>query len=192
MEKVSEKLGFFAAIFTTLSLGTSPHPFILVLCYAIHEAGHITVARAVGAEIKKIKIGSFRLSLSYDCSGLSYKREIFVQLGGIAFNLLSVLIATVFWGFDGGSVDFFIICNASLALMNLYPASVLDGGGILKTMLLSVTDEMKAMRIFKAVSFVAVILMWMLAVYLQIVFCANLSLFIISLVLLVELCFEAI
>lgn len=192
MEKISERLGFFAAIFTTLSLGTSPHPFILVLCYAIHEAGHITVARLVGGKIKKFKLGPFHLSLSYDCRDLSYKREILVQLGGIIFNLLSVAVVSLFWGFGGGSVDFFIICSVSLALMNLYPASVLDGGGILKTMLLSVTDEMKAMRIFKAVSFVAVILMWMLAVYLQIVFCANLSLFIISLVLLVELCFEAI
>jgi len=79
MEKISERLSIFAAIFTTLSLSTSPHPFILVLCYIIHEAGHIVFARIVGAKIKKFKIGSFHLSLSYDCSNLSYKKEILVQ-----------------------------------------------------------------------------------------------------------------
>ncbi len=191
MEKVSERLSIFAAIFTTLSLGTSPHPFILVLCYIIHEIGHITIARAVGAKIKKFKMGSFHLSLSYDCSNLSYKKEILVQLGGIIFNLLSAGILALFPGFGGESVDFFIICSLSLALMNLYPASVLDGGGILKSILLSTMEEYKAIRIFKGVSLVSVILMWLVSVYLQIIFCANLSLFVISVVLLIELCFSS-
>ena len=188
MEKASERFGFFAAIFTTLSLGTSPHPFILVLCYIIHEIGHITLARLVGAEIKKFKIGSFHLSLSYDCSSISYKKEILVQFGGILFNVLSAIIVVISPFFSGESVDFFVICSVSLALMNLYPASILDGGGILKSILLSLMDEEKATKIFKAVSLTSVILMWFVSVYLQIIFCANLSLFIISIVLLIELC----
>ena len=191
MEKLSERLSIFAAIFTTLSLGTSPHPFILVLCYIIHEVGHITFAKIAGAKIKKLKIGSFHLSLSYDCSELSYKREILVQLGGIIFNLTSAGILSLFSDFGGGSVDFFIICSLCLAVMNLYPASVLDGGGVLKSILLLKMDEDRAVRIFKSVSLVCIILMWMLSVYLQIIFCANLSLFVISVVLLVELCFES-
>lgn len=191
MEKISERLSIFAAIFTTLSLSTSPHPFILVLCYIIHEAGHIVFARIVGAKIKKFKIGSFHLSLSYDCSNLSYKKEILVQLGGIIFNLLSAVALSLFPAFAGESVDFFIICSISLALMNLYPASVLDGGGILKSILLFTMDEDKALKIFKGISLVSVILMWLVAVYLQIIFCANLSLFIISIVLLIELCFNS-
>ena len=192
MEKLSERLGIFAAVFTTLSLGTSPHPFILVLCYVIHEAGHITLARIVGAKIKKFKIGSFHLSLAYDCTKISYKREILVQSGGIIFNLTSAGVAALFSGFGGGSVDFFIICSLSLALMNLYPASMLDGGGVLKSILLLTVDEGRALRIFKAVSFFAVVFMWLFSVYLQIVFCANLSLFVISVLLLVELCFEGV
>jgi membrane-associated protease RseP (regulator of RpoE activity) len=191
MEKLSDRLSIFAAIFTTLSLGTSPHPFILVLCYIIHEVGHITLAKIAGAKIKKLKIGSFHLSLSYDCSELSYKREILVQLGGIIFNLTSAGILSLFSDFGGGSVDFFIICSLCLAVMNLYPASVLDGGGVLKSILLLKMDEDRAVRIFKSVSLVCIILMWMLSVYLQIIFCANLSLFVISVVLLVELCFES-
>lgn len=190
MEKLSERLGVFAAVFTTLSLGASPHPFILVLCYVIHEAGHITLARAVGAKIKKFKIGSFHLSLAYDCTEISYKREILVQLGGIIFNLASAGIVAIFSDFGGGSVDFFVICSLSLALMNLYPASMLDGGGVLKSILLLTVEEGRAVRIFKAVSFFAVVLMWLFSVYLQIVFSANLSLFVISVILLVELCFE--
>lgn len=190
MEKISERLGIFAAIFTTISLSASPHPFILVLCYIIHEIGHITVARIVGAKIKKFKIGSFHLSLSYDCGNLSYKKEIAVQLGGIIFNLIAAAMLTLFEGLGGESVDFFIICNLSLGLMNLYPASVLDGGGVLKSILLSTVEEDRAIKIFKGISLVSAILMWLVSVYLQIIFCANLSLFIISVVLLIELCFN--
>ena len=113
-----------------------------------------------------------------------------VQFGGIIFNVLSAGIVALIPAFSGGSADFFVICSISLALMNLYPASVLDGGGILKSILLSVLDEEKATKIFKAVSLVSVIIMWLFSVYLQIIFCANISLFIISLVLLVELCFN--
>ena len=178
------------AVFTTLSLGTSPHPFILVLCYVIHEAGHVFFARLVGAKIKKFKIGSFHLSLSYDCSNLSYKKEIAVQSGGIVFNLLTAVIAWLFLDFGGESVDFFVICSFSLGLMNLYPASVLDGGGILKNVLLLRVDEAVAHKVYKGVSLISVILMWLISVYLQIIFASNLSLFVISIILLIELCFS--
>lgn len=192
MEKISERLGIFAAIFTMLSIGASPHPFILIFCYIIHELGHILVAYLLGAKIKKFKVGSFHLSLSYDCSHLSYKKEMLVQFGGIALNIITSLFVLFIPFFEGECADFFVICSFSLALMNLYPASVLDGGGILKSFLLLKMEERNAIRLWKAISFLSVILMWLLSIYLQIVFCANLSLFVISIVLLVELCFNGV
>ncbi len=189
MQRLSEKIGVIASVFTLFSLGTSPHPFILIFCYIIHETGHIFFAKIVGAEMKKIRFGSFRLCLSYNGENLTYKREILVQAGGIIFNILSALLVLVFGG-RTEALQFFIICNFSLALMNLYPVSILDGGGILKNIFLCFLPGGVSEKLCKVISFLGAIFMWILAVYIQIVFSANTSLFVISVFLLVELCFS--
>ena len=189
MNKKANKTGVVFALFTIISVGLSPHPFVLVLCYLIHEAGHIFFARLMGAKIEKLHIGSFHLSLSYDARGLSYKKEILVEAGGIIFNLLSVLFAFLF-PFSGQGFEFFLICSISLALMNLYPVSILDGGGILKNLLLCILAGDVAEKVSKTVSFICAILMWLIAVYVQIIFSASPSFFVISVLLLVKLCFS--
>ena len=139
--------------------------------------------------MKKIRFGAFRLCLSYDGRSLTYKGEMLVQAGGIIFNLLSAFLTSVI--FSGSDVArFFVVCNISLALMNLYPISILDGGGILKNLFLCIFGGGVAEKLSKGISFVCAILMWILAVYIQIVLSASTSLFVISLFLLVELCFS--
>ena len=117
---IYEKLGVIAVVLTMLSLGTSSHPFILVTCYAIHEIGHITVARILGAPMKGLRLRNFRLSLSYDNSCVTYKKEIFIQLGGIAFNLLSAALVYLIPAFATESSDFFVVCNISFMLISLF------------------------------------------------------------------------
>ncbi|MBO5286632.1 MAG: site-2 protease family protein [Clostridia bacterium] len=189
MDELGENLSTLGLLFTLMSLSTSPHPFILILCYIIHELGHMTFARLTGAKIGKMRAGVFHLSLSYDCSRLTYGKEILVCAGGIIFNLLSVAITCFFPFLQGEVYDFFKICSISLALMNLYPISILDGGGILKGVLLLILPEGVAEKASEVSSFIFAILMWLLAVYLQLVFSSNLSLFFISVLLLIQLCF---
>ena len=190
MESIGEKIGFIALILTTLSLGTSPHPFILILCYGIHELGHLIFSYVAGADMKGFKIGSLRLRLFYSCENLSYKRELLVQSGGIIFNLISALIVSFLPIFRGDVADFFKICSISLALFNLYPVSVLDGGGMLKSLLCILCSNLNVQRVCDIVSFLCAVIMWLISVYLQLVFNSNISLFIISVFLLMELCFS--
>ena len=188
MDSFGEKIGIVALAVTMVTLGTSPHPFILILCYIIHELGHLCFSKLAGAKMRKLKIGALHLSLSYDTSSLSYKREMLVQLGGVVFNLLFAFFSYLFG--SGEIAGFFVTCNLSLALMNLYPISILDGGGILKNIFLMILPRDVSEKLSKTISFVCAVLMWLLAIYMQIIFSANLSLFIISVALLVELCFS--
>ena len=188
MDRLGEKIGIIAMLITAFSLGSSPHPFVLILCYLIHELGHITMAKLVKAQMKSFKVGTLHLSISYDCSNLSYGRELLVLLGGILFNLISAFFVS-FLGFGGETCEFFVVGNISLAIMNLYPISILDGGGILKTLASMIWSRDVAEKLSKITSFICAILMWIIAVYFQIVFVSNFSLFLISVVLLVELCF---
>ncbi len=190
MDSFGDKLGGIALVLTMLALGTSPHPVILVLCYLIHEVGHLVLSRAVGAKMKKFKIGPLHLSLSYDCNGLSYGREMAVQAGGILFNLAFGVLVALIPALNSEEWSFFAVCNFSLALMNLYPVSILDGGGLLKSAISLIWSGDVAEKVTRITSFIFAIFMWLVAVYLQIVFASNFSLFIISVLLLIELCFS--
>ena len=177
MDTLGEKLGFIALLFTMMSISSSPHPIILIICYGIHEIGHIVTAKAVGAKIGRMRSGIFRLCISYDCSNVSYVRELVVCAGGIIFNLLSALVT--------------YICGLSrYELGGFFPISILDGGGILRCFFLMIFDPEKAKKICVFFSFFFAFVMWLCAVYLQLVFRSDISLFFISVFLLVELCFS--
>ena len=186
---IFNKLALFSIFLTIASISVTPYPEMLVISYLLHELGHMFFARVVGAKMKKIKIGTLHLSLSYDPSKISYLKEMIICFGGIIFNIISALIFLAL-PIKGEGRDFFIICNFSLAIMNLYPASILDGGGILRCFLKMTLPYQISEKISRGVSVFAIILLWLLCVYFQLVFVSNLSLFIISIILLVETCFS--
>jgi Zn-dependent protease len=131
----------------------------------------------------------FKLSIGYDCADLSYKKEALVCLGGVVFNFLFAILALFLTrGTEAGR--FLIVCNLSLGLMNLYPVSILDGGRIVKALLFSIFTSEKAEKISRYVSFFSAFLLWLVATYLQLIFSANISLFFVSVFLLIQLCFS--
>ena len=189
MESLGEKIGFVLILLTTMNISSSPHPLILILCYGIHEAGHLFFAYVTGAKIKNFKASLLRLNIKYDCSGISYMKEALVCGGGIIFNLLLFLIfAAPVFDFNE-KIGFFKVCNLSLAIKNLYPVTVLDGGGILRCLAYRLSSRAHADSIISSVSFAFAFIMWIFAVYLQLVFSADPSIFLISVLLLVEFCF---
>ena len=190
MSKILDNFAIFSLILTGFSISVSPYPIVLVLTYLIHELGHIAFAKICGAKIKKFKIGGFHLSLSYDCTEISYKKEVLVCLGGIIFNVISALFILLLPFPKGERLNFFIICSFCLAFMNFYPAEILDGGGVLKAFLNSLVSPPKSEKILRGVSIFAIILLWMVTVYFLLVFASNMSLFFISVLLLVEFCFS--
>ncbi|MBQ8738260.1 MAG: site-2 protease family protein [Clostridia bacterium] len=188
---MNEKIGVIAILFTLLSVSSSQYPLILILCYAIHEGGHLFFAKACGVKMRKFQMKLFRLRLSYDFEGVSYKKELVVSLGGIVFNLVFLALPLIFRLKMAEITVFYILCNASLALMNIYPVSSLDGGRVLRCLLLLIFQEERAIKIYNFISAFAVGVLWIFAVYLQLVFNSNVSLFFISVFLLVQICFSS-
>ncbi len=189
MSSIGERVSFFALLFTMMGISSSPHPVLMVLCYLVHELGHLFFAKMVGAKTRKIRGGVFKLSIGYDCADLSYKREALVCLGGVIFNLLFALIVALAIR-SNEARRFLIVCNLSLGIMNLYPVSILDGGRIVKSILLAIFSQEKAEKISRYVSFFSAFLLWLVATYLQLIFSSNISLFFISVFLLIQLCFS--
>lgn len=188
--KIKEILSIFAILFSIMNISLTKSPFLLVLSYVIHEIGHIFFAKILGAQISKISGGVFRLSISYDTKNLSFFKEAIVCSGGIIFNLIFALVISLLNTSNNDTLSTIFVFNVSLALMNLYPISILDGGGILKALILSKIQGEVAEKVVKWVSFFFAILLWLISVYLQIVFSSNISLLFISIYLLIHLCFS--
>lgn len=192
MKKIKGKLSIIALLFSLMSVSLSKSPILLVLAYIVHETGHIVFAKLMGAEIIKIRGGVFHLSISYDTQSISYLKEAVVCAGGVIFNLLTSLVIYAVNVSNNDTLSTFLLFNLSLAIMNLYPVSILDGGGILKSLLLSKIKEDVAEKVNNWISFFFSILLWLISVYLQIIFSANISLLFISIFLLIKLCFSII
>lgn len=178
------------ALLTLMSIIASVHPTLLLLCYLVHELGHIITTYLVGGKIKRISMGAFKLAIGYDSYGLTYKQEFLVSISGVLFNLIFSLICLLINKNGNETLSFLTVCNFSLALVNLYPVSILDGGKVLKLTLLGLFSENKAENISNTVSFICVILLWFASVYLQLMFNANISTLLISVFLLIQLCFS--
>ena len=192
ISKFKNTLSILAVILSLMSISVSQSPFLLVLAYFIHELGHVFFARLMGAEMLKIRGGAFHLSLTYDTKGISYLKEAVVCLGGIIFNLITALVILMINTSNNDTLSTFFVFNLSLALMNLYPVSILDGGNILKSLFLWKMSGDVAEKLHKWISFFAVILLWLFSVYMQIIFSTNISLLFISIFLLITLCFSII
>ncbi len=190
MEQLGERISLLLLLLTIMNLSASPYPLFIVLSYAVYEVGHLFFAKIVGAGITDFKTSLCRLSIKYDCTSISYFKESLVCGGGVIFNLafFAVFSAPVFRYSE--KLTFFSLCNLSLALMNLYPVSVLDGGGVLRCTMYSIFNEKTAERVLKLTSFIFAFVLWLFAVYLQLVFSSNISMFFISILLLIELCFS--
>ena len=191
MSIILNNLSFFSVILTVFSISASPHPLILVIVYVIHELGHLFFAKLMGAEVSSLKSSLCRLNIRYDCTKISHLREAGVVAGGVVFNLIFALAFMLPLTEKSEIKSFFILCNLSLALMNLYPVNILDGGNILRCILNHLLSEEKSAKILKGISFLFAFVLWLISVYLQLVFSADVSIFFISVLLLMELCFSS-
>ncbi len=190
MESLGEKLSFLLFFITVMNISSSPYPLAIVLCYIIHECGHLFFAYMCGAKIEGMGGALFRLKIRYECMGISYIKEALICLGGALFNFLFALIfaAPVFDFSEKAS--FFVVCNLSLGIMNLYPVTVLDGGNALRCIVHGLFIKDTAEKVLLCVSFVFAFLLWLFSVYLQLIFSADVSVFLISVLLIIEFCFS--
>ena len=190
MNKLKNAINLLLIVLSLISISASVHPFLLTLCYLVHESGHIIATKLCNGKIRKISVGVYKLAIGYDSYDLSYKQELLVSISGVIFNLIFAFAVFLLGNKESEVYKFLINCNLSLAIINLYPVSVLDGGRILKLSLLSLFLEEKAEKISKTVSFVCAILLWFVCIYIQLAINANISMLFISVYLLIQLCFS--
>lgn len=127
---------------------------------AIHETAHIFIAQRLGVKIRGVEILPFGITMRLADSGI--KRpvdEIKIALAGPFCNLV---VAYLTYGFYGGPSRDFIICTSlAIGLFNLLPVLPLDGGRVLRAVMVMrygcIKGSKIAMRVTGCLSFLVAI-----------------------------------
>lgn len=149
------------------------------LAAATHEAGHFAAARLRRIAIKGITLDLIGAKMSLSGRIISYKDEAIIAAAGPMVNLI---LAGLFFPLFPN----FFAFSLMLGILNLIPAPGFDGYRILFSLLSMYTGSLKPEKIMKALSFVAIFVLWLLAVYSLIKYKASFSLFILSCALFVR------
>ena len=156
----------------------------------LHELGHIAVIGLCGMRLTGITVLPYGLEMTTARPPCSFYEDIAVNAAGCAVNLLSF---PLFYGFgavihrDLGEL-MLLVAFSSLALgvLNAFPIISLDGGCVLEAVLSLFLSSHTAYRVVKLVSFIFLLILWVLATYVFMFSGYNYSLFAMALWLFVR------
>ena len=160
---------------------------ILSICYIImliHELAHLLAALLIGLIPSKIIIYPFGINLKLKNTLVySLADEIILYAAGPLSNILMALISIPFINsFQYTKV--FYIQNIALFILNLLPINPLDGGVILKKILMYFYGNKTSTKILNTISTILIISLTTLLIYLTINYSFNYSIFFLSIFLL--------
>lgn len=176
------KIGFFSVmLFLSLLISHSYFALASLLAVIVHELGHIIASKLCGIQMRECNIGIYGAGLTPYSTSYSYKEEIILCICGPLINIISaVALIPVYGVIQYPIVLYFILSSFILAALNLLPIKDFDGGRILYSILCLIKEPVFAEKAILFVSFVLIILLWLISVYLLLISGANLSLFIFS------------
>ncbi len=157
--------------------------FISFCVVLIHELSHLVVAVLVGADVKSIIILPFGMTLRLSGDIVRYpKKEILIALAGPLSNAIMLAIAGLFLKNHADDLNFllFVIINWSVLLLNLVPVPPLDGGRIMRAILIKSMGIMNSAKIIRKISRIFIALIFSLGIILLIKTRGNPSLCIIG------------
>ena len=169
---------FFAFTLVMVLMGQGVKLLLSLLALALHEAGHLLVARTRGFVMKSVSLMPYGAMMS---AGERFDKTsgVLIGLAGPAANLLVALITLgVWWLFPAvyGVTRFFLFANVSLALFNLLPVYPLDGSRVLLAL---AKNKLLAIKWLKGLG-IAVSILFFAGFIVTLFFKANFSLGIIA------------
>ena len=154
-----EVTGGFLLVMAWLNYTDNQGLLPAALCAAAaHELGHWAAIRLLGGRVRRLRLSAVGAEMVLERS-LSYGRECFCALAGPAVN---VLLAVSFARGAGERALIFAGLNLVLALFNLLPLPVLDGGRALLCAVCLLTDPGRAQRLCRGVECAALTLLCLL------------------------------
>jgi len=164
-------------------LGSQMTFFISFSVVLIHELSHLLCAIFMGVDIKSIVILPFGMTLRLSSDLIRYpKKEIMIALSGPLSNVVMIAVAQFFCKSYGENLNFwlFLIVNWSVLILNLIPVPPLDGGRILRAILIKSSGLIKSAKVVQKLSRVFVSVIFVLGILILVITRGNPSLCIIG------------
>lgn len=176
LKKIKVTLPTIILLVFIVLLDFSPYILIVFTAAFIHELGHLIVMALCGIKVERITIYPFGLDIRTATSAKSYHHEIFIKSAGILANVTVTLFCISFA--DNIYISFFVCSNLLLAAVNLMPINSLDGGDILENFMLMYMNPITVGKVMRTISFIFIVILWIIAMYLLFYTNYNFSLFV--------------
>ena len=165
------------------------YSIIALTAATVHEAGHIIAAKMLGIKFSYLSLNLFGARLGLSTPLYSYKKEFLLCASGPAINIATGIAALyIYYSFLGDEhIIFFAIASFFLAVLNLLPIKSFDGGRMLLCITSPTLGLYTAEKILRVLSFVSVLFLWSISLYLMLRVGSSLALFVFSSSLFVEL-----
>ena len=182
------------SLLTEYGRGQAEALFCMVLASVCHEWGHFVMARAVNVPLAECRLDLLGARLQPQGT-MSYVQEWWLCAGGPLFNFLSVALLLPLWLAAARSgwacpewivrqLGTFLVASLGLGVLNLMPIDSFDGGRMVRCALSLFVEERTAYRVSLGASFICLIFLWMLSVYVLLRVGRSLSMFVFSFTLL--------
>ena len=161
------KLNFQVFLFIFIYFFTHQiEEYVVTLCFAIiHELGHILAGIMLGLKPKELKIMPFGVNIlfeDYRYKKNIEKKKVLISLAGPVTNCIIGLIV-FFLNINIGLKELIVYTNFLIMVFNLIPIYPLDGGRILKYLLMIKNSKEKSEYIINKISNFTIILLTALA-----------------------------
>ncbi len=143
---------------------------------ALHETGHLVAIALVGGGVREIRFRAAGMEILRAPGLHSYRADAAVSLAGPICSLIGG--TALFSGRTG--VAFFGAASLLLGVLNSLPIRTLDGGEALFALLCARRSPESAVRMARVISFLFIIPLWMIAVWIMLITGGNFSLFVLS------------
>ena len=137
--KVTLQFGFFAVPALVLCLGGGAYFLPSMLACAVHEAGHIVMAKLCGVRIREISFGMLGIHMAGELHSVSYLKRTAVSLAGPLAGFLGFFLLLPL-------PEAYSAMQLILFVFHILPAVPLDGGMALYCALCCVMQKEKAER----------------------------------------------
>ncbi len=159
----------------------------IFLAATFHESAHIFFYYIFKAKIDSVRILPYGISASFRSTvKLSYKKETVALFAGPCFNLIVAVFCLIINSFlfvDG--LETFFLYNMAYFMMNIIPIFPLDGGRILRNLLLQRFSSDFALKISGVSSVFFLALLFVISVWVFTESGGNFSLILVSLYLII-------
>ncbi len=145
--RIKINMSFILFLFISLYLGYCEHVLIIFFSVLFHELGHGIAARYLRISIMEIQLFPFGgIVIMENIAKYGGYKELIVALMGPMISMMIALLFLVFRNVFNFSQLIFKY-NAALFLFNLIPALPLDGGRIVRNILLSHISYKRATKL---------------------------------------------